>query len=65
MEDKTDLKNNKLLHERFHNTDMCTHCNERLADWEFEQECPARLPCQDVGGQARQSNVSSAEEDKK
>jgi len=43
MEKKLDSEKNKLLHERFHNTDMCTHCNQNLPDWEFEEECPARI----------------------
>lgn len=67
MESKTDLKNNKLLHERFHSTDMCVHCNERLADWEFKQECPVRLAKaqKTERWQARKKKQSSTAEDKK
>lgn len=33
----------KLLHERYKKTDLCIHCNQILASWEWKQECPARL----------------------
>jgi len=52
----------KLLHERYKKTDLCIHCNQILASWEWEQECPARIR-HDATAPASMKTVSSEEEE--
>jgi len=40
--DPQPMVSEKFLHQRFKDTNVCIHCGQSLAQWEFDKECPAR-----------------------